>query len=61
MYKHIAKVDQLGSNNDQCYVQNRAVSNRVIKRSRCISCLHFVEVTLSLAAAGDIGPSNVSL
>ena len=24
-------------------------------------CLHFVEVTLLLALAGDIGPSNVSL
>ena len=26
-----------------------------------VQCLHFVEVTLLLAAAGDIGPSNVSL
>ena len=26
-----------------------------------VQCLHFVEVTLLLAADGDIGPSNVSL
>ena len=26
-----------------------------------VQCIHFVEVTLLLAADGDIGPSNVSL
>ena len=41
MYKHIAKLVQLGSNSDQCYIQNRVVMNRVIKRSRCIVYYHF--------------------
>ena len=36
MYKYIAKLDHLGSMNGPCYIQNRAVTNRVIKRSRCI-------------------------
>ena len=36
MYRYIAKIVQLGSNNDQCYIQNRVVTNHVIKRSRCI-------------------------
>ena len=35
MYKHIAKLVQLGSNSDQFYIQNGVVMNRVIKRSRC--------------------------
>ena len=38
MYRHIAKIvknDQFGSNSDQCYIQNRVVTKRVIKRSRC--------------------------
>ena len=37
MYRHIAKIeknDHLGSNNDQCYIQNHAVLEHVIKRSR---------------------------
>ena len=35
-YIHKAKIVRLGSNSDQCYIQNRVVMNRVIKRSRCI-------------------------
>ena len=27
--------DHLGSSNDQCYIQNRVITNRVIKRLRC--------------------------
>ena len=42
MYRHMAKIVQLGSNNDQCYVYNRVVMNHVIKRSRCISNMHSV-------------------
>ena len=34
MYRHVAKEVHMGSNNDQCYIQNRVVTNRVIKRSR---------------------------
>ena len=26
----------MGSNNDQCYIQNRVVTNCVLERSRCI-------------------------
>ena len=33
---YIVKLDHLGSMNGPCYIQNRAVMNRVIKRSRCI-------------------------
>ena len=39
MYRQIAKIvqkEQLGSNSDQCYSQNRVVKKGVIKRSRCI-------------------------
>ena len=36
IYTYIAKSDHLGSMNDPCYIQNCAVMNRVIKRSRCI-------------------------
>ena len=36
MYRYIAKLDYLGSMNGPCYIQNRAVMNRVIKRSSCI-------------------------
>ena len=36
MYRHIASIAQLGSNSDPCYIQNRVVMKRVIKRSRCI-------------------------
>ena len=32
----IAKIVQIGSNNDQCYIQNCVVTSRVIKRSRII-------------------------
>ena len=39
MYRYIAKIVQLGSNNDQCYIQNRVVANHLIKKSRCICIL----------------------
>ena len=38
MYSYIAKSvlnDHLGSSNDPCYIQNRVITNRVIKRLRC--------------------------
>ena len=38
MYSYIAKTvfdDHLGSNIDLCYIQNRVIINRVIKRLRC--------------------------
>ena len=39
MYSYIAKSvfnDQLGSSTDRCYIRNRVIKNRVIKRLRCI-------------------------
>ena len=39
MYRYIAKLvknDHFGSSNDPCYIQNRVVTNGVIKRSRYI-------------------------
>ena len=39
MYRHIEKIvqnDLFGSNSEQCYIQNRVVTKRVIKRSRCM-------------------------
>ena len=45
MYRHIAKIVQLGSNNDPCYIQNHVLKSRVIKRSRC-SLHHGVNSTL---------------
>ena len=38
MYSDIGKEvknDHLGSNTDPCYIQNRVITNRVIKRLRC--------------------------
>ena len=35
MNGHITKVVHLGSNNDQCYIQNSVVTDYVMKRSRC--------------------------
>ena len=38
MYTNIAKIilnEHLGSNSDQCYIQNHVVTKHVIKRSRC--------------------------
>ena len=32
---YITKLDHLGSMNGLCYIQNRAVTNHVIKRFRC--------------------------
>ena len=34
-YQHIAKLDHLGSMNGLCFIQNRAVTNHVIKMSGC--------------------------
>ena len=42
MYSYIAKSvfnDHLGSSNDPFYIQNRVITNRVIKRLRCNSLL----------------------
>ena len=42
MYSNIGKSvlnDHLGSSTDPCYIQNRVIMNRVIKRLRC-SCLY---------------------
>ena len=44
MYRYIAKLDYLGSMNGPCYIQNLAVMNRVIKRSRCILLLFILGV-----------------
>ena len=38
MYSYIAKSlfdDHLGSSNEPCYIQNRVITNRVIKRLMC--------------------------
>ena len=38
MYNYIGKSvlnDHLGSSTDPCYIQNRVIMNRVIKRLRC--------------------------
>ena len=48
MYRHIAKIVQLGSNNDQCYIQNCVVMNRVIKRSRCIILMNITTDDMKL-------------
>ena len=48
MYRHIANMVHLGSNNDQCYIQNRVVTNRVIERSRCIIYLFIYIANTSL-------------
>ena len=37
MCRHIAKIVQLGSNIDQCYIKSGVVMDRVIKRCRCNS------------------------
>ena len=42
MYSYIGKSvlnDHLGSNTDPCYIQNHVITNRVIKRLRCIFTL----------------------
>ena len=39
MYSYIEKSDSndnLGSSTDPCYIQNRVITNHVIKRLRCI-------------------------
>ena len=39
MYSYIGHSvlnDHLGSSTDPCYIQNRVITNRVIKRLRCI-------------------------
>ena len=42
----------LGSNPDPCYIQNRVITNRAIKRLRCtfISYAHFQSLTPQLGA-----------
>ena len=35
----IVKNDQMGSSSDLCYIPNRVVKKRVIKRSKCTSLL----------------------
>ena len=42
MYSHIAKIVQLGSNSDQCFSQNHVVTNSDVQRSRSISILSIV-------------------
>ena len=40
----IAKIVQMGSNNDQSYIKNRVVTNHVKKRSRCnLFCPRFYD------------------
>ena len=53
MYIHIAKIVQLGSINDQCYIQNCVVTSHVIKRSRC-NCIvvAFFNFILLICIAG---------
>ena len=41
MYRYIVILDHLGSMGGPCYIQNRALTKRVIKRSRCISFFIF--------------------
>ena len=36
--------DHLGSSTDPCYIQNRVITNRVIKRLRCIISWKIVKV-----------------
>ena len=46
MYSYIAKSvfdDHLGSSNDPCYIQNRVITNRVIKRLRCTCITIYAE------------------
>ena len=46
MYSYIAKSvfnDQLGSSTDPCYIQNRVITNRAIKRLRYTHKIDFYE------------------
>ena len=51
MFSYIAKSVSnyhLGSTNDPCYIQNRVITNRVIKRLKCIfnDCVFIMLKTL---------------
>ena len=56
MYRHIAQIVQLGSNNDQCYIQNCVIMNRVIKRFRCtyISFMNYRECIYLVSTCGTL-------
>ena len=46
MFSYIGKSvpnDHLGSSTDPCYIQNRVIMNRVIKRLRCTNLCIFKE------------------
>ena len=46
-YMYIGKSvlnDHLGSSTDPCYIQSRVITNRVIKRLRCIYILRQTEL-----------------
>ena len=45
----------LGSNPDPCYIQNRVITNRVIKRLKCISKFVLIQHILSTQVS-DTGP-----
>ena len=51
----------MGSSTDPCYIQNRVITNRIIKRLRCISLLMIVNdaAVADIAAAAFI--SHVTL
>ena len=49
MYSYIAKSvlnDHLGSSNDPCYIQNRVITDRVIKRLRCIYIYIYIYINI---------------
>ena len=43
MYRYIVIEDHLGSMDGPCYIQNSALTKRVIKRSRCSSKIDLAE------------------
>ena len=45
----------MGSSNDPCYIQNRVVTNRVIKRSRC-TCINLYFVAQCLYTVSEDNP-----
>ena len=53
MYRHIAKIVPLGFNNDQCYIPNCVVTNRVIKRSRCTDLLRTRQIDIAIIPIVD--------
>ena len=56
MYSYIAKSvfdDHFGSSNEPCYIQNRVITNRVIKRLMCTLCrVDFHSVTSGSVRGG---------